>query len=246
MKREKIRLITTTLLVFVLFCKLTAQSRQNFSFNEYNVFDKVLGVEHSELYQGQIYTQQYKSEKGKSKFYKSFDFDKGAVWYNGQAYFDKMLKYDLQKDDLLLNMEYNGVSQGVLRVVKRNVDSFLLFQKKFVNIKPKQLKANEIEPGFYEVLYQTKDLELYVKRRKVIKKDIEQSTLKIEFTEKKRLFVIYYKNAFYLIDSKKSLLKLFSESKRDIMKKYNYGQHRDPSKKEGLFTRMIKEIHNAG
>jgi hypothetical protein len=159
------------------------------------------------IYNGKKYIPDVRLDEDGHTLFINDRYTNGEFVYNGYAYKNKSLMYDLLYGQLiLLNFDEVG---GI--VVKPDlVDSFSLHNHKFINIKPSQVKDKEITPGYYDLLYDGYDA-LLAKR---IKKITENTTqYKVErIVAQENTYYLYKNNKYNLVKGKKSLLKLLHDT----------------------------------
>ncbi len=115
----------------------------------YNWFDSKVQRYNTGLFNGIQYTEQYRTINEKHKFFEKSEFQLGSVVYNGQFYDQTTLKYNLDTDQLLLNIGYN-YKFPTLILLKSKVEGFRIGESHFVHI---ENKSDETEmEGFYQVL----------------------------------------------------------------------------------------------
>ncbi|MFD1603649.1 hypothetical protein ACFSJW_10960 [Flavobacterium artemisiae] len=206
----------------------------------YNWFDKNLGIESLDIKNGAAHLNFDKTIENQNRYYFTENFRKGNVRYNNQNYFDVLLKYDIYKDDLVLN-PYDEANTTKINLIKDNVENFTINNEKFVNLKT--LNTFLFKGGFYEEALTNGNSLLYIKYYKEKKKDQKAESDLIQFIPRYE-FVLLKENKYHLINDKKEIIALFPESKRkinDYYFMYKSLKKQDPA----LFIKnLIKYINN--
>jgi len=213
--------IISAIFLSVFFLNISVLSAQQTNDNKrlgYIAFDKLIGIQNTSLYQGTLYTEKYRTINERKQFFKSIQFLQGDVWYNGEPYFNQRVKYNVYDDELLLKLEEKGGSH-TLNLYKTAIDSFTIDTHRFINLKP-TLITNDIEPGFYEVMFQGGALDFYLKHRKRYLEKKGDRSIHYEFADLKSTYVIFHNGTHYILNSKKTLTRLFPNQKRQINEFY--------------------------
>jgi len=182
----------------------------------YDWFDGQTGVRNKQIYNGAAYVEKYRTINEKYKFFTSSEFLNGSVVFDGQPFYELRLKYDLYEDQLLLNSK--GAIGTVIKLNSDKVSSFTIGFHKFINPQQKNQSAAEVS-GFYEVLLKTSYFTLLKKNRKALLKKIKGDLVYYEFKKDDENF-LFYKNAYYTLNKKRDLLRLFPEFKKNINSYY--------------------------
>lgn len=178
--------------------------------------DRKISQENTGLYNGTKYVELYRTINEHHKFLKSSGFLLGSLVYGNQYYGGVKLKYDLDADDLLLDINHLG-KFPILKLYKSRISEFNLDGKKFINI---GTSVSNITEGFHEVLWNSNDLKLLKKHKKEKLKRFSTKLVHYEFFDENDYF-FEYENVFYHLNKKSDLLKVFPEFKKKINKLYN-------------------------
>ncbi len=183
----------------------------------YNWFDNKVQRFNTGLFNGIQYIEQYRTINEKHKFFEKSEFQLGSVVYDGQFYDQTPLKYDLDGDQLLLNIGYN-YKFPTLILLKSKVERFSIGKNNFVQI---ESKASETEMvGFYQVLVDHESLKLLKKNSKKRFRRIKGNTVYFEFLPEND-YVVSYKNSYYSIARKKDVIRIWPNKKDFINENYN-------------------------
>ncbi|PVX45203.1 hypothetical protein C8C85_0982 [Flavobacterium sp. 103] len=211
-RKSKIKLIV--LLTIVTAATFKAQSQTNSEILLYTKFDSIVGKENLGLNNGPLALNPYKTIGDNNMFFKNNKYTIGNLVYDGQPYFNVKLKYDIFKDQLILNPpeqpEHIGIS-----LIQDKTDSFSIYGKNFVKITKSQTSLPEFISGYYELIKISKNFNLYIKHYKDILKEINEEGVYYSFHQKYQYF-IEYNNKFYEINNKASIVKIFPENKKNI------------------------------
>ncbi|RKD13311.1 hypothetical protein BCY91_10920 [Pelobium manganitolerans] len=159
------------------------------------------------IYDGQKYLPDLRLDENGHTLFLSNQYTKGSVVYDGHLFNNVDMEYDLVHDQLVL-LNYDRVSGIVLK--QAHVDSFYLHGHSFVHIRPADIKAKEIRPGYFELLYNGK-VDLLAKRIKTISETTTQ--YKVKRTVEQQDFYYVHKDSSYIrIRNKKDLFSVFGDT----------------------------------
>lgn len=203
-----------SLLFFAHF--LTLISQKNPETDAIVLVDELLGYENTGLYNGTKYVEFYRTANERHKFFSSREFLEGNLVYDNQFYGNVNLKYDLDADDLLLDIGYEW-KFPILKLYKSRISEFNLGGKKFINTGN---DPSRITYGFHEVLWSSSDLLLLKKHKKKKFRRILQTVVYFEFDDDNSYY-FKYQDKYYPVDKKSDLIRVFPGFKEDINRLYN-------------------------
>ncbi|MGW9686432.1 hypothetical protein [Flagellimonas sp. 2504JD1-5] len=206
----------------------------------YNSFDDNVGIENTGLYQGVIYTDKYRTINEKTQFFKTREFQSGSVCYDGQCYYDLEMKYDVYEDAVLIRL-VGRVGGGTLKLVKDYVESFQIEGHDFIKILPKDAPTLNAY-GFYEVALESASFTLFTKHTKKSFDRKDRKSIYYEFLEGQSENVLLYNGAYHIIKSKKDIVALFPDLKREIDRFYNVARALRKSNPDGFRISLMKRI----
>lgn len=164
----------------------------------------------SALFNGPEYTGSYPLTTG-TAFWKTNDFQKGTICYEGALYTGIPMAYDLVSNEVVIK----GYQQLSIKLQPNRIGYFLLSGHLFVNTKPDTAASNNLPADFYDLLYNGA-IRLYVKRRKQVERSFHAEDPFV-FTEY-NLYFVYMGNRFYPVTSRRDLLHLFSDKNSEVKK----------------------------
>ena len=207
----------------------------------YIAFDAVVGIENTNLSQGLLYSEKYRTVNEKKQFFKSSDFERGNIWHSHQPYYDQYMKYDAHHDELIVQLQSKTTGQrAALQLFKIDVDSFDLLEHRFIRLKPVENSPVE-NAGFYESLYQDKDLRLFAKHSKNKIERKGDRFVYYEFADLKKQYLLYYKNAFYNLNSKKDFGEALGIDKKELNRLYKKTK-RGIKNQDIFMVELVKQI----
>lgn len=206
----------------------------------YNSFDGDVGIENTGLYQGVIYTDKYRTINEKTQFFQTRDFQPGSVCYDGQCYYNLELKYDVYEDEVLIRL-VTRVGGGTLKLVKKYVESFQIDGHNFIKILPEDAPSLTAF-GFYEVALESASFTLFNKYSKKSFDRKDRKSIYYEFLDGPSENVLYYMGTYTIIKSKKDIVTLFPDLKREIDKFYNVARGLRKSNPDGFQISLMKRI----
>lgn len=231
------------LILFGLFLNISAIHSQTSSndISTYNWFDKTVGIENLNLINGVPHTNPFRTIDENNMYYIN-QYELGSLNYEGQTYYNVMLKYDIYRDILALNPFGESENIGV-NVIKTKVQFFSIKDKNFVNIDKKDPAVPEFTAGYYEENKISPDFVLYIKHHKNQQKTIVESVLYYHFKEDTSFF-LDLKNKTYSIKSKNDVIKLFPEQKKQINGFYLMNRELRKSDEKQFMRNLMKYISN--
>ncbi|NAY90815.1 hypothetical protein GTQ34_02695 [Muricauda sp. JGD-17] len=226
-------------------CFLMTFGQQQAYVEYYNAYDERVGIENTGLYQGEVYAEKYRTINEQTQFFRTLDFQKGNVCYDGQCYYGLDLKYDLYEDQVLMKL-ISSAGGGTLRLFKEYVDSFELGGLKFVKL------TEEVAPGlnaygFYAKAMESPTFILYTKYNKKSFERKDRSSIYYEFLDGPSEHVLLYKGKHHIVNSKKDMVDLFPDQKRQIDRFYRIAKslrRSDPNQFQVSLVRRIETLLN--
>ncbi|MBE8725297.1 hypothetical protein C4F50_10095 [Flavobacterium sp. KB82] len=206
----------------------------------YNWFDKNIGIESLDIKNGAAHLNFDNTVENQNRYYFTENFRKGTLRYNNQNYYDVLLKYDIYKDDLVLN-PYDEANTTKINLIKDNVENFSINNEKFINLKV--LNPSFFKGGFYEEVLINSTSALYIKYFKEKKKDQKEESNLIQYIPRYE-FVLLKDSKYYLINGKKEIIALFPESKRKINDYYFMNKSLKKENPALFIKNLVKYINN--
>lgn len=177
------------------------------------IYDLSLG-KNSFIYTGRSYHEAYGGIRGHQFFVEDY-WEQGNVNFDGHEYDSIYLRYDTYKDQLIIeNFNLNGMPSPII-VYGPKVNFFELFNHHFIRMEKDTI--TNFKEGYYDLMHQGDSLSVLIKRRKELTNSTEINTIREMFTEKDRYFIIKNDLA-YQVKSKKSIMKVLEDRKKEIKK----------------------------
>lgn len=175
----------------------------------------------SPLYSGRQYVGYDYRIKG-HQYFATDELVAGSLLYNGIFYDDVLMRYELVMDDLLVTFPDNDFK---ILIKKNDIEWFNLNGHLFKRFETERLR------GFYDIIYNSQ-LQVLVKRIKILEEEIRGQTLNREFVQKNQYYI---KNGedVAAVSGKKDLLNYFKSDKKEIrklLKKAKIKYRKDPEK----------------
>lgn len=170
-------------------------------------------------------------------YYETDSFRRGSVWYNGLEFDDADLLYDISRDQLIIPYRY---STGMLQLVTAKISRFSIGGQSFIQVSSDTNLVNTPEEGFYELVYDSKSVQLLVKHRKDIK--VPAKTDAKPFFNYVATYFIKKNNRFYLIRGEKDVLAMMPEKKAEIKKIVKEQQLSFRKNKVGYLVTLLKHF----
>lgn len=187
---------------------------------DYLWFDKQIGIENTGLFNGLRYEEKYRMTNGTHKFYKSTEFIEGDIVYDLQHYYNIKMKYDLLEDQVIVSLTTN-TGDNILKLLNNKLNEFHINSVEFKKLPDSAIaNSNEEINGIYETLFNSTNLILYKKNKKIAKKNISKKHVYYTF-KREDLYFCFYNNNYYEIQKKKDWFQIFPDQKKGIQSFYN-------------------------
>ncbi len=199
--------------IFLLFFQIVHSQSDSYSKPYYLAFDSIVGHDYTPLYNGVRFIDSYRTSKTNHRYFESYDFIKGDIFFDNQPFYNLNLKYDLYKDVLISQLE-GDKSFFVLELNTSKLASFTLDERHFVNIFNDSLSQLGIN-GFLEEKYTGNHISFYVKHTKDKKERINRKQVVHVFNLKK-IYVLKFRNNFFIVGSKRDFKNVFPNDMKTI------------------------------
>ena len=207
----------TNIKLVVLLTIITAfrtYSQTNSEILLYSKFDSIVGKENLGLNNGPLNLNPYKTIGDNNMFFKNSKYTIGNLVYDGQPYFNVKLKYDIFKDQLILNPpeqpEHIGIS-----IIQDKTDSFSIYGKNFIKITKSQISLDDFTSGYYQIIKIGRNFNLYIRHHKDIQNHVNDDGIYYTFQDSNK-FYIDYNTKYHEISNKSSVIKVFPDYKKLI------------------------------
>lgn len=211
-RKSKIKLVFLLSIIIIVSFKTYSQTHSEILL--YTKFDSIVGKENLGLNNGPLTLNPYKTIGDNNMFFKSNQYTIGNLVYDDQPYFNVKLKYDIFKDQLILNPPEKPEHIGIT-LIQDKIDSFSIYGKNFVKITKSQTALADFTSGSYEIIKIGKNFNLFIKHHKDILKEINEEGIFYSFPENYQYY-IQYNGKFHEANNKTSIVKIFPESKKNI------------------------------
>lgn len=183
------------------------------------------------LYNGSLYFV-YDAKSEDHQFFLSRDWIKGDLTYDDQFYTGMLMKYDIAKD-LLIIRHYEG--EGHVSLQNDRVSSFVLRNHQFRRFEAGKDINSGMRTTFYDVLYDGKS-KVIGRRYKERLTKIDNMTVVAHFFDRDHFYLLR-NGAYVAVRSKKSVLNLFFDRKKELKKYLRVNQIRFAEDREGAIVK---------
>ncbi len=239
-RQSKIKFIVQLILTTIILSKTYSQTNSEIPL--YTKFDSIVGKENLGLNNGPFALNLYKTIGENTMYLKNDKYTIGSVVYDSQPYFNVKLKYDIYKDQLILNPPEQPEHIGIT-LIQDKTDSFYIYDKNFIRITKNQTSLLEFTSGYYELIKIGKNLNLYIRHHKDIQKLINDDGVYYSFKEN-NYYYIEYEAKFYLINNKTSILKIFPDYKKQINTFYQKNRSINKTDNDQFINSLMISIYN--
>lgn len=230
-------------ILFGLILNIHIITSQTNDINTYNGFDKTIGKENLDIINGTPHTNPFRTTKESINLYYINTYELGNLTYDGQIYYDVNLKYDIFRDILILSPSDKSQNIGI-NLAKTKVSSFSIKDINFVNIENKNNKDLKLPSGYYEQNIYYPYFTFYTKHYKDQQDIISDDQAFVIYKENPSFF-IDLKNTVYQIKTKKDLIKLFPEQKKQINEFYLMNRELKKTNLNLFMKNLMKYISNS-
>lgn len=163
------------------------------------------------LYNGRLYYV-YDARQDEHQFFGDRKWQKGVVFYDGQRFDSIPMIYDIVRDELVIK-HFNG---DHLLLQSEKVNYFLKDNHTFQRMDAGKDINPQMRTGFYDILYDGKTKAI-VRRVKQRQEKIAEKKIIALFPEKD-FYYIKKGDRYYSVRSKRSVLGLFPDKKKELKK----------------------------
>ena len=167
--------------------------------------------ENLQLYEGFEFASGYRRSAG----HPFFEFEQPSlsrITYKNSVYEGVYLAYDLTRDEII---SINPASRQFIQLIKSKINSFTIGGHQFVHLRPDSVKTAFPGEGFYDLLLEG-PMVVYARRRKSLREPAraEDPARFVPSTT----YYIEKNGTYYLVDSRKSLLKICGDHRSEVSK----------------------------
>lgn len=238
-KKHNIHLLALGLLLVGTALSSYSQNSEELE-TSYKVFDKAIALENTGLSNGVEYLEQHIIRNDQHKYFLSSDFMSGNLQYDGQPYFDISLKYNIY-DDILLVLLQNSGGVSNFELHKENVDSFNIKNHDFIRVPSKE--SSEVQ-GFHEVLLNLPEVMLLKKHVKKISKHLDRNFTYYEFENDDPQHVIYYRDSYFPINSRRDVQKIFPDHEKQIRIFYRSNRQLRKENPDRFLSQLLQSLNS--
>ena len=204
---------SSLILMFFMSINLTFSQKSNTYKEDLTLFDSIVELENTNLFNGKRYYNLYRATPNNNNFFYSTDYVKGNVLFNNQNYYNVDLKYDLTTDKLITKLS-GDKSYINIELIKDKVASFQIEDHYFININT-LIKDKSSDLGFLELAYTNSDFNFFIKRKKYVSEKLNQKKVEYIFKDDDS-FYLFYNNKLQQVNSYKTLKKLLPDQAKSI------------------------------
>ncbi len=202
-----------------------------------NVYHQYLSPE-TGLYDGSEYTYDtyypFTINEG-HPFFQSKYFDTGVVFYNDVLYEKVPLLYDIIHGELLTK---DPSKINVIRLNEGNVRWFTIYGQPFKRLVKDSLSGSALNTGFYAGLYEGAT-SLYMHASKIFKENTSSASGINKYTVEVNEYFIRKGNTYFKITSRKSLLNVLDDRKKEIGQFMNKNKLKLKKNKRYALTKIV-------
>ncbi len=219
------------LLSFFFINHFIFSQKPNINASFYSSFDKIIGIQNTDLSYGVLFEEKYIKRKGNHNYLLQDQFTTGKIIYRGDSFFNVKMKYDLVDDIIIINIT-NDLNNISIIPEKELITEFTIHNSKFIFTK---------QHGFLEEIISKKTFSLYKKHIKTKKEKSDRKYIYYTFKKKEKNLLLYNEE-YYFINSKKDFIKIFPENKKLIIKFYLKNKFLLNNDFKNFITKLMTEL----
>ena len=143
----------------------------------------------------------------------SVNFVEGWVSYNGRKYGSVALLFDIVRDQVVI---LSPDHKTPIIIHNEFIDSFSFYGHTFIALQEDHAQ-NLYNTGFYDLLYNGRNVQFLARRIKVLNPRIVGTTMITSFPAKNR-FYIHKNGLYYLVSNKKDVFRVYNDRMKDLKK----------------------------
>jgi len=216
-----------------LFLFISIQSHSQLVSEINNYVDSKIGIQNSYLFNGKTYSNNYRVLSKKNQFLnENTSYTIGSITCQQISFNSVELLYDVFSQELIIKPDSKTSLFGIV-IDTSKLDGFKMYDKTFINIK----KQNEIR-GFFELSIDKSFLKLLIKHNKKRQKLLDKNSIYFEF-ENDYDFVLFHKNKYIEVNSKKDFLQTFPNFKKNIKEFYAKNHLLEKNDKKEFMKKIV-------
>ena len=180
--------------------------------NAVALYYKSIG-ENAHIYNGSEYVAYSAAVNNKNPFFEVASLQNGDIKYDGIVYNNVPLNYDIYKEEVVIN-RYNQNFR--IRLAANKIDWFTIDNHLFIKIVADSSTKVLGATGFFDKVYDG-SIAVLVKRRKKLDETVTSTGINSQYTEDDRFF-IKKDGIYHPVNSKKSVMHVFGDKKKDVQK----------------------------
>ena len=162
------------------------------------------------LYNGPLYEPYTRQFVSGHQFFNIDSSTKGSVTYDGLGYYNIPMRYDIVRDEIII-WHPNGFP---VNLIKQKLDSFTLFDQRFIKIENIKGAAGLDSIGYYQQLYSSPDISVFVKRKKLLQEVTGRTSIETSIYSRDFYYILKDGN-YYPIKNRKALLEILKDKKSE-------------------------------
>lgn len=166
------------------------------------------------LLNGEMYFQKHYKANG-FPYYKTNEYLKADIYIQNKKFSNKNVKYDLEKDCFITEIEKTDKSLCFFVLNSYLIDSIIINNNKFVHSRLIDIK--DLQVGYYEIIFNSKIIFLS-KHVKYFKENYTNSNPYGVYSKQNTDYYIYYNNNLFKVNKRRQLLNVFAKEKKEIKK----------------------------
>ena len=180
----------------------------------HNVYDDLVGLENTGIYNGSEFKDEYPNALGVSRFFNQNSFLNGTIVYDGQLYTKVPLEYDILSDNVLTKSN-DYLNNFIVQLIPEHISNFTINGHDFVKLRDSKLSLND--DGFYEIASLGNPFKLYIKHvRSEKERTIDLAVRHILSSE--NYYIVNHNGAYHTIHSIKDLKQVIPDRYKEIQK----------------------------
>ncbi|WP_133550289.1 hypothetical protein [Salegentibacter sp. 24] len=206
----------------------------------YSWYDEQTGIENSNLFKGIEYIETHRVINELDQFFGSRDFREATITYNGQTFYNVPIKYNIYKDVVIVNPQYNQKS-SIFQLVDNRVQEFTINEHQFIYL---NALNNPKISGFFEILADENKLKIYKKHKMKMKELRDRQVVYHEFEKAKAAYYFEFQNEVFELENKRNLYGFFPDLKNEIRDFYRNNRSIRQDNSDNFMKNLATKINS--
>lgn len=206
----------------------------------YQLFDQIVGIENTKIYNGTEIIELDRVVEGKNKYLFADSFAPATIIFDGQPYYNIDLNYNIYDDFVIIRLK-NNVGKITFSPIQEYVEGFVFGNYEFINftsLYPQNLN------GYYQILGENGSVSLLKKHKLRRDRNLEKKVLFYAFEPIDSEYYIENNGTLIGITSRADWLKLYPDHISEIRKYFRKNKKLRKLHADEFFQNLFFSVSN--